>query len=253
MRIRGVLIDLSGVVYVGDRLLPGAMGAIEGLREAGLGLRFVTNTSRRCRERILGDLADLGLNIDPDELLTAPLAGRRWLERHGRRPHLLIHPGLAPDFEGMETDDPDAVFLGDAAEYFDYAHLNAAFRVLQDGAPLVAVARNRYFREADGLSLDIGAFVAGLEYAAGTEAIIVGKPSAAFFREATIDLGLAPEEVVMVGDDVEADVLGAVAAGLTGVLVQTGKYRPGDEAELPGGETSLFEDLIDFYKKFTKQ
>jgi HAD superfamily hydrolase (TIGR01458 family) len=248
MAIHGVLIDLSGVVYVGDRLLPGAMEAIEGLRGAGVGLRFVTNTSRRCRARILDDLAGMGLNIDPAELLTAPLAGRRWLERHGRRPHLLIHPGLAPDFEGMETHDPDAVFLGDAAEYFDYAHLNTAFRVLQDGAPLIAIARNRYFREADGLSLDMGAFVAGLEYAAGTEAIIVGKPSVAFFREATLDLGLTPNEVVMVGDDVEADVLGAVAAGLSGVLVQTGKYRPGDEASLPEGTASVALDLITFYK-----
>jgi HAD superfamily hydrolase (TIGR01458 family) len=248
MAIRGVLIDLSGVVYVGDRLLPGAMEAIEGFRAAGLGLRFVTNTSRRCRARILGDLAGLGLDMDPDELLTAPLAGRRWLERHDRRPHLLIHPGLAPDFEGMETDDPDAVFLGDAAEYFDYARLNAAFRVLQDGAPLVAVARNRYFREADGLSLDMGAFVAALEYAAGTEAIIVGKPSAAFFREATIDLGLAPGEVVMVGDDVEADVLGALAAGLDAALVQTGKYRAGDEDALAQGGGSLFPDLFSFAK-----
>ena len=248
MTIRGVLIDLSGVVYVGNEPIPGALEAIDALRAAGVRLRFVTNTSRRCRARIARDLAVMGLGIRESELMTAPLAGRRWLERHGRRPHLLIHPGLEPDFEGMDTGDPDAVFLGDAGEFFDYRRLNAAFRVLQTGAPLVAVARNRSFREPDGLSLDMGAFVAGLEYAAGTEAIVVGKPSAEFFHEATRELGLVPGRVAMVGDDVEADVMGAVAAGLEGVLVRTGKYRAGDENVLSGSSARIADDILAFTK-----
>lgn len=252
MTIRGVLIDLSGVVYVGSEPISGAAEAIDALRAAGIRLRFVTNTSRRCRARIVQDLADMGLIIRESELMTAPLAGRRWLERHGMRPHLLIHPGLEPDFHGMDTRDPDAVFLGDAGEFFDYRRLNKAFRILQTGAPLVAVARNRYFREPDGLSLDMGAFVAGLEYAAGIEAVVVGKPSVDFFREATGDLGLPSSQVVMVGDDVEADVMGAVAAGLEGVLVRTGKYRAGDEGVLSGSSAWSADDILDFTKKLLK-
>jgi len=241
--LRGLLIDIAGVLHVADVQVPGADFAIRRLRDKGLGLRFVTNTSRRCRRMLMDRLRTLRMPIEESEILTAPLAGRRWLERHGLRPHLLIHPALAPDFEGMDCQDPNAVFMGDAGEYFDYQSLNAAFRVLLQGAPLVAVARNRFFREADGLSIDMGAFVAGLEYAADTEAVIVGKPSPEFYRTAVDELGLAPADVLMVGDDVEADVLGAMDAGLQAALVRTGKYREGDERRLEGTPAGVWDDL----------
>ena len=241
--IGGLLIDISGVLHVGGTPVPGALEALHRLREAGYALRFVTNTSRRPRAAVIDRLERLRLPVQRDEVVTAPLAGRRWLEVRGLRPHLLIHPDLMPDFEGMDCRDPNAVFLGDAGEYFDYRCLNRAFRILTTGAPLIAVARNRYFREADGLSLDLGAFVAALEYAAETEAVIVGKPSADFYAAALADMGMEPHRVLVVGDDVEADVLGAVAAGLQGALVRTGKYRPGDEERLEGTGARCYADL----------
>ncbi len=250
--IRGLLIDISGVLHVGDEPLPGSRPAVEALRDAGVVLRFVTNTSRRCRAAVIERLLRLGFSVQPEEVLTAPLAGRRWLESRGLRPHLLIHPDLAADFEGMDRDKPNAVFLGDAGEYFDYRCLNAAFRLLMEGAPLVAVARNRYFLEADGLSLDLGAFVAALEYAADIQATIVGKPSPEFFAEALGDMGLEPAQVTMVGDDVEADVLGALDAGLSAVLVMTGKYRPGDEDRLEGSGATLHSDFSELAEKILK-
>lgn len=234
MPYRGVLLDLAGVLYVAEQPLPGARAALARLRSSPLALRFVTNTSRRTRAALLGALQAMGFDVDAHEVFTAPLAARRWLTTRGLRPLLLIHPDLAADFAGLPTESPNAVFVADAAEHFDYRHLNRAFRVLIEGAPLVAVARNRYFREADGLSLDAGPFVAALEYAAGAEAVVIGKPAAAFYHEAVAEMGLAPGDVVMVGDDVEADVLGALDAGLAGILVRTGKYRPGDEERLAG-------------------
>jgi HAD superfamily hydrolase (TIGR01458 family) len=117
-----------------------------------------------------------------------------------------------------------------------------------DGARLVAVAKNRYFQEADGLSLDMGAFVAALEYAAGVEAVIVGKPSPRFFESALAEMDLDPGKVMMVGDDVEADVLGAIEAGLNGALVCTGKYRPGDEDRIKGTSARVFRNLEDLSK-----
>lgn len=246
--IRGLLIDISGVLHVGDEPLRGSIAAVESLRDAGMVLRFVTNTSRRCRAAVIERLVRLGFSVQPHEVLTAPLAGRRWLESRGLRPHLLIHPDLAPDFEDMNRDEPNAVFLGDAGEYFDYRCLNAAFRLLMEGSPLIAVARNRYFLEADGLSLDLGAFVAALEYAADIQATIVGKPSADFFAEALGDMGLAPAQVMMVGDDVEADVLGALNAGLSAALVMTGKYRPGDENRLQGSRAVVHHNFGELTK-----
>ena len=102
-----------------------------------------------------------------------------------------------------------------------------------DSVTYGAFAKNRNFLDHDGeLSLDAGPFVAALEYASGREATVFGKPAAMFFKLAVESLRCAPEEVAMIGDDVEADVGGAMAAGLMGVLVRTGKYRPGQEAHL---------------------
>jgi HAD superfamily hydrolase (TIGR01458 family) len=109
-----------------------------------------------------------------------------------------------------------------------------------DGAKLVALQKNRYWRTPDGLSLDAGPFVAALEYASGERAEVVGKPEEAFFRLALEDLGLEAGEVAMVGDDAEADVAGAKRAGLLGVQVKTGKWPPDAE----GGEADLVLDSV---------
>jgi HAD superfamily hydrolase (TIGR01458 family) len=121
--------------------------------------------------------------------------------------------------------------------------MNRAFRSLLDGGPLLAMGDNRYFKEADGLSLDIGPFVAALEYATGNQAIILGKPAPAFFEGALLSLGCAADEVVMIGDDVLTDVEGALAAGLKGILVRTGKYRPGDEDQITHPGAMVVEDI----------
>lgn len=243
MTIRGILLDLSGVLYVGSRAVPGAAQALAALRETGLPLRFVTNTTRSTRAAIGEKLRGLGFAIEDGEIFTAPAAVRAHLLEQGRRPFLLIHPELAPEFADLDTTDPDAVVLGDAGEAFDYAHLNAAFRLLMAGAPLIAMGDNRYFMEDSGLSLDIGPFLRALEYAADTRALVLGKPAAGFFLGAVEALGCAPDEVVMVGDDALADVQGALAAGLAGVLVQTGKYRPGDEARIDRPGAVLARDF----------
>jgi HAD superfamily hydrolase (TIGR01458 family) len=226
---RGILLDLDGVLYVGREPLTGAATALARLRDAGLPLGFVTNTTRRSRRIIRADLGAMGFAIADAELFTPARAACDWIAARGLAPYLLIHPGLAEDFDGVPAGGEDAVVVGDAGEGFTYAALNTAFRLLMRGAPLLALAANRYFREADGLSLDAGPFVAALEHASGTRALLFGKPAPAFFHAAVAGLGCAPDEAVMIGDDVEADVNGAIAAGLAGILVRTGKYRPEDE------------------------
>lgn len=239
MNLRTVLLDLGGVFYEGTRLIVGARDALTRLRGSGLALRFITNTTRQSRAALLRELARLGLGVAPDELLTPASAARTVLLERGLRPLLLIHPGLAPDFSGLDQHEPNAVVVGDAGEHFSHAGLNQAFRLLHAGAPLLALGRNRYFQDSEGLSLDAGPFVAALEYAAGINAELLGKPAPALFAAALRPLDCRPADAIMIGDDVEADVNGALAAGLRGILVKTGKYRPGDEARLlPGGETA---------------
>lgn len=241
--IRGVLLDLAGVLYVGEDPLPGAHEAIENLKRAELATRFITNTTRSTRRTILDRLDGMGLPIPVDALFTAPLAARHYIESHGLRPYLLIHPNLKGDFPQMGQGPFNAVLVGDAGEGFTYENLNQAFRLLLEGAPLLAMGDNRYFKEDEGFSLDVGPFVTALEYAAGTKAKVLGKPAPEFFHAAVDDLGCEVSDVVMVGDDVAADVVGGMAAGLQGVLVQTGKYRPGDERQLESTSAKVLPDI----------
>jgi HAD superfamily hydrolase (TIGR01458 family) len=226
--IEGLLLDLSGVVYVQDEAVPGAAEALRRLRDRQTPIRLVTNTTMRPRRSILERLERLGLEADPSELLTpATLAARRCAEAGYESVSLVVLDDLREDLRGLEEqgDSVDAVIVGDLGDRWDYDVLNRAFRRLMDGADLIALQKNRYWETSEGLSLDAGPFVSALEYATGREAEVVGKPAPAFFELALGELGLSADRAAMVGDDVEADVGGAMDAGLAGILVRTGKYR----------------------------
>lgn len=241
--IRAVLIDLSGTLHIGHRALPGAVEAVRRLRQAGLQVRCVSNTSSRSRRQLLDLLSGLGLPFAPVDLFTAPLAVARHLAEHRLRPYLLVHPDLEEEFAGFDTRAPNAVVVGFAAEHFTYRRLNRAFQLLLQGVPLLATGRARYFQGENGLQLDAGPFLAALEYAAGTMPLVLGKPAPDFFRRALAEMDCPPEAAVMIGDDVENDVNGALAAGLQALLVRSGKYRPGDENRITRPGTSTVADL----------
>lgn len=241
--INGVLIDLEGVLYIGGYPLPGAREALLSLRAAGIPMRFVTNTTRLTRAAIVNRLARMGLDVSAQHLLTPVVVARQYLIDRQLTPHLLVHPDILGEFADLIGSPPGAVLLGDAGPAFSYETLNRCFRLLLDGLPLLAMGSNRYFRDGNGLSLDIGPFMAALEYAAEMEAVVLGKPSATFFHAAVNSLDLPAQDVAMVGDDAEMDVHGALAAGLRGILVRTGKYRPGDEARVEPHGGRVFDDL----------
>lgn len=225
-----VLLDLDGVLYVEDEAIPGAVDAVAALRGMELALRFVTNTTTRSRAATLERLGRYGFEVAEHELLTPVILARQLCRERGhRRVALLVAEGTEADFEGLEPvageTGADAVIVGDLGDGWTYAALNRAFRLVMDGADLLALQRNRFWQRGDGLSLDAGPFVAALEYATGCEATVVGKPSPAFFAEVLGDVGVDAGDAVMVGDDVETDIGGALAAGLSAVLVRTGKYR----------------------------
>lgn len=228
--IRGFLIDLDGVMYTGDTAIPGAGAAIRFLEENGYSYRFISNTTRKCRRTIAGRLARMGLDIPEQHIFTPPLAAVVYMKNRGTRNFRLLITGDANrDFPRQETklgaSRAELVILGDAGDEITYSSMNAAFRDLMDGADLIALERDRYWMDADGLSLSAGPFVTALEFAAGKTAILMGKPSGAFFDLALKDMGILPAEAVMIGDDIRTDVRGAQDAGMRGVLVRTGKYR----------------------------
>lgn len=241
--IKGVLLDLSGVIYIGNRLIAGAIDAIDQLRNNDLHIQYITNTTRNTRVSIVKKLAAMNLVIPENQLFTAPIAARSYIKKKKLNPYLLIHPNLIPEFSEFDNNNYDSVLIGDAGLDFTYEKLNKAFRILFEGAPLLAMGDNRYFKEEDGFSLDAGPFVHALELASSTKAIVLGKPSKEFFFEAIKNFHCKPDQVVMVGDDVEADVIGALTSGLQAILVQTGKYRPSDEQVLQGSSAYVVSNI----------
>ncbi|MDQ3912201.1 MAG: TIGR01458 family HAD-type hydrolase, partial [Actinomycetota bacterium] len=208
----------------GEEPIEGAREAVERLRASGLALRYVTNTTRRPRRAVREHLEALGFEVEEAGIFTPARAAARLIGEQSCFP--LVDESLMEDLRDVTLDDhPDFVLVGDLGEGFTYGRLNAAFRHIMRGAQPLALQKNRYWRTEEGLSLDAGPFVAALEYASGKRATVVGKPERSFFRLALEDMGLEPHEVAMVGDDAEADVAGARAAGLVGIQVKTGKWR----------------------------
>jgi HAD superfamily hydrolase (TIGR01458 family) len=246
--VKALLVDLDGVLYVENEPVPGARDAVTRLQRSPLILRFVTNTTSRSRPATLKKLRRLGFEVADDELVTpAALAVQHCLQAGRHRASLVMDRDVKEDFAELQEDDerPEAVIVGDLGDAFDYQVLNRAFRHVLGGAELVALQKNRYWRREDGLSLDVGPFVAALEYATGHAAHVVGKPAPAFFRDVLRAAGASASAGAMVGDDVETDVAGAMDAGLAGILVRTGKYR--EEAVCAAGiePTATVDSIAD--------
>uniref|UniRef100_A0A0C9SBW1 Haloacid dehalogenase-like hydrolase domain-containing protein 2 n=1 Tax=Amblyomma americanum TaxID=6943 RepID=A0A0C9SBW1_AMBAM len=247
-RIKAALIDLSGTLHVEDNIIPGAAGALERLRKAGIKIKFVTNTTKESRRLLHERLVSLGFKISLDEIFSSLTAARAFIEIRKLRPHLMVADAAVEEFQGLDTKQPNAVLVGLAPEKFDYSPMNEAFRLLIGGAMLVAIHKARYYRTNDYLALGPGPFVKALEFATDTTAQIVGKPEKTFFETALKQLETRPEDAVMIGDDVRDDIDGAQQVGMRGILVQTGKYMPGDEnkiANRPWAVAASFVEAVD--------
>ncbi|WP_336109774.1 HAD-IIA family hydrolase [Streptomyces sp. PTD9-10] len=247
--VRAVLIDIDGVLTVSWKPLPGAVEALRSVRAAGLGVALVTNTTSRTRASIAETLAEAGFEVDAEDVLTAPALTAAHLAEHfpGARCAFLNSGDIEEDLGDVTLVDerPDVVVVGGAGPEFDYTALNRVFGYLQQGARLLAVHRNLYWRTEAGLQLDSGAFLLGLEKAARVEAEVMGKPSPAFFEAALARLGVTADQALMAGDDVESDVVAAQRVGITGVLVRTGKYQPETLAGASGTPDHVVDSFAD--------
>lgn len=245
-KVRALLLDLDGVLYVEDSLIEGSRQAVDQLRAKGLELRFVTNTTSRPHAAVLEHLRELGFELEAEHLITpASLAVQHCREQGIERVALVMRYAAKEDFTDLVEDreNPEAVIVGDLGSGFDYGVMNRAFGWLMDGAELVALQKNRYWQRSGGLVLDVGPFVAALEYATGMEARTAGKPDEAFFAGALAGTGSGHESAAMVGDDIDADIGGAQAAGIPGILVRTGKYRE-DQVAKSGIDPAITVDSI---------
>jgi len=231
-----ILLDVDGVLHVSGDPIPGAAEAVARLRHDGHRLRFVTNTTTRSKAQLADELRAHGIELEDGEMQTTADAAVAALR--GRRVLALVMHALVGDLEGVELvgEGAEAVLLGGADEtpetnlVFSYMNLARAFAELELGAELYCLHRNRWWQTRRGPLLDGGCFVAGLEYAAGIEATVLGKPSSTYFDAACTALDAEPSMAWMVGDDLESDIVGAHGVGMRTILVRTGKFRP-DEVE----------------------
>jgi HAD superfamily hydrolase (TIGR01458 family) len=234
--IDGLLLDIDGVLAVSWEPLPGALEAMEWLRNH-IPFRLITNTTTHTRRDLARTLRSSGFDVEPDGIVTAVTATAIYLREHhaGGRAFVLTDGAPGEDLAGVplvETpDDADVIVIGGASDAFTYDVVNRIFRRVMAGAALVGMHRNLYWKTSRGWELDGGAYISGIEEATGTTATICGKPARAYFDAALALLGVPAARAAMVGDDITNDVEGARAAGLTGVLVRTGKYREEDLAK----------------------
>jgi HAD superfamily hydrolase (TIGR01458 family) len=222
-----ILLDLDGTIYVGTRPLPGAVAAVARLRELGMAVWFVTNTDLVTPAALVGRLAGMGIPADTAEVLTPVVLAQQLLGGLAS-PRLvaLASPGirqLLSRFLAAPGEAATHVLVCDPSYGATYQELDEAFGAVRAGAELVATQLARVARRDDGEHLDTGGFVRLLEYATGQRARVLGKPSPDFFGLALDRAGVAAQRAVMVGDDLAADVAGAQAVGMRGVLVGTGK------------------------------
>jgi HAD superfamily hydrolase (TIGR01458 family) len=251
MDVDGLLLDIDGVLAVSWQPIEGAIDTLAWLRDHSVPFRLITNTTTHTREALARTLTDAGFAVEPTDIVTAVAATAEYLRNHqaDARVFLLSDGDARADLEGVTlvgADEPaDVVVIGGASDDFTYATLNRIFGLLNDGAVLVGMHRNLYWRTADGLQLDGGAYLAALEEATGSEATICGKPAPEFFRAALELLGVSAARAAMVGDDVANDVFGAQAIGMSGVLVRTGKFQPADLERTDGTPDHVIGSIAD--------
>ena len=225
-QIKAILFDLDGVLYVGDEIIDGARKSVLQTRELGLPLAGLTNTTTQCKRMIAEKLARFDIPIHESEIYTpAALASQIIVNKSV---FLYVRDALLEDFQGIDisNESPEYIVMGDLGGIgYTPDILHTIFNQVMQGSRVLALHKNRFWQKPDGLHLDIGPFVAAIEYASGKDAMILGKPSTDFFSGACAALRVEPAETLMIGDDIESDIGGARNAGLQTALVQTGKYR----------------------------
>jgi len=233
--IDALLIDLSGVLMDGNIPYLGAIDTLSKLLEAEFPFLILTNKTMGPRSEVVSDFRRAGLELSIDLIQAPPAAAAHWLRQQGQVTVApIVLPNTLSEFEQLSLLPEDAeqgadyLVLGDLGGQWTYRKLVRAFRLLLNGAQLIALGMGRFWPSADGLRPGTGAFASGLAFACSKDPIVIGKPSSEYFQIAIEQLGLSPQRIAMVGDDIVSDVGAAQQSGLKGVLVQTGKFRPQD-------------------------
>ncbi|XP_055950204.1 uncharacterized protein LOC129984358 isoform X2 [Argiope bruennichi] len=230
--VRGILISTTGVLFENGKYeaIKGSVIAVERLRQLGIAIRFITNDSRRTPAELVKKLQSLGFTVSENEICSPLPVVINTLENLGLRPYLMVHPDIKPAFDKIDQSSPNCVVIGDMGGNLSAEMFNKAYQVLTSSPSpvLVKLGNEKYYKEKNELVLGAASYAAALEYACSAEAMVVGKPCYDFIMNAVNGLGICPQEILMVGDDIENDIQAAQRCGMRAILVRTGKFRPDD-------------------------
>ena len=250
---KAFLIDLDGTLYFKGKPYLGAIEVVKYLRQRGYQLRFLTNTTAKTPSMLHDQMQSLGFDIHESEIFNAPYACLLHLRSKSKVScHFMVDNVVRAFFKEIPTNDnaPDFVVVGDYGEGFDLQALDHAFRLLMDGAELIALQKGLYWFSPEGIRLDCGAFVTLLEAAAGKTAKVMGKPSQTFFKIALESLQMSANEVIVVGDDITTDIVGARTMKMQSILVKTGKFKPNQLENPVAKPTWVFNSVADLSQLF---
>ena len=251
----GILSDIDGTLYYKGAPVPGAVEAVDILREKGIKLLFFTNTDSKTPKNVYKLLIEYGFKVKEEEIFTPIIALKEFLkDKRAAKLYLVTTEEVKEEFQEFHhikgTEVPDYVIVGDFQDNWDVNRLNKAFRyVMKHKAILLGTQGNKYYLDVDGEPvIDTGSFVHMIANAANVNPMIFGKPSKEYFIQALKLLNVPPKNIIVVGDDIDTDILGAQNANLRGILVKTGKGQFFDSSEgriTPFKVIDTFNSLIE--------
>jgi len=232
--LKGVIFDLHGVLMFQGRVYPGAVELVNTLRQKGVLVRVLSNSTLESRRSCAAKLREKGVTIYEDEVVTASFATAQYLKTlHPRSCWIMLKQEGLDEFRDFHHDpeNPEYIVVGDFREDFNFQNLNKALRLLSKGARLIVMIPEIIDNSMGELELTVGAYGKMLEEAANIKATYIGKPNRYIFDTAVDTMGITErDKVLMVGDRISTDILGARNAGLKSALVKAGEFREGDLA-----------------------
>ena len=247
--------DIDGTLYFKGSAISGTIEAVEELRKKGIKLLFLTNTDSKSPRTVFNTLNEYGFSIKEREIFTPIIALKEFLEEYpDKKIYLVTTEEVKEEFQKFRqiksSEVPDFVIIGDFRDNWDVNRLNVAFKyVIKHKAKLLGTQGNKYYLDRDGEPvIDTGSFVWMIANAANVTPKIFGKPSKEYFVQALKRLNLLAKNTVVIGDDIESDIEGALNANIRGILVKTGKgqfFNPLESDIHPNMVINSFSSILE--------
>lgn len=247
---KGFLIDQDGVIYVENKLIPGADKFVQMLQKEGIPFTFMTNNSQRSPLDAVRKLDKMGIHVEEANVYTSAMATAHFMKQQfpNGTAYVLGEGGLISSLHDhgftLVQNDPDFVVVGEGIN-FTLEMVRKAIDFILDGAKLIATNLDPSPRKKGWNNLGIAGIVAMIESATGKNAFSVGKPSPVMMRQARKHIGLATDEVTVIGDTLATDIQGGVQVGYHTILTLTGMSKRENLNDFPFKPDLVVDSIAD--------